>query len=101
MTTEYVLVKVSGPDHPGITSNLMNIIVNGHQKIIDMGQSVTHGFLSLSILLELDSSQHESPVLKELLFEAKKMGLTLDFDLVDMNIAYSSSIDEKFVLNCV
>ena len=35
-------------------------------------------------------------MLKELLFEAKKMGLTLDFDLVDMNIAYSSSIDEKF-----
>ena len=47
MSSEQILVKVSGPDKPGITHQLLSIIDRDHCSVIDMGQSVTHGLLSL------------------------------------------------------
>ncbi|MCB9062995.1 MAG: phosphoserine phosphatase SerB [Halobacteriovoraceae bacterium] len=97
-----ILVTVSGPDHPGITTTLMEIIDKGSHRLLDMGQSVTHGLLSLSFLLN-DNSEFgkDTPVLKELLFSAKKMGLTLDFDIVSFGEVKAIEKSEKYILNCV
>jgi phosphoserine phosphatase len=80
---QYILVNVSGKDQPGITSSLMKMIVKGNHRIADMGQSVTHGLLSLSILIDLATSSDESTLLKDLLFEAKKKNLSLDFQAIE------------------
>ena len=115
MTKNYILVTVSGPDKPGITSSLMNVIVKDHVQIRDMGQSITHGFLSLSFLLdfnnhsEYDASQNfeqvndfttESPVLKDLLFEAKKMGMLLEFDVINDEEQLTPR-GPQYILSCV
>ena len=97
-----ILVTVSGPDQPGITSRLMEVVVKNNTQLLDMGQSVTHGLLSLSFLLGMGSSDHrDNPVIKDLLFESKEMGLALDFEVVDKDIAYPGFSDERFILNCV
>ena len=54
LAKDFILITVSGQDRPGITAALMRVITASGQKISDMGQAVTHGLLSLSILIELD-----------------------------------------------
>ncbi|MDH5580504.1 MAG: hypothetical protein OEY33_01230, partial [Bdellovibrionales bacterium] len=60
MKNKYLLFSVTGTDHPGITSNLMKKITQCEQTILDMGQSVTHNLLSLSIYLEITNPDKES-----------------------------------------
>ena len=71
MSKDYILVNVSGKDQPGITSNLMKMIVKGNHSIADMGQSVTHGLLSLSILIDVNQDSQDS-LLKDMLFDLHK-----------------------------
>ena len=99
-----ILVTVSGPDYPGITSRLMRIIADFNVGIRDMGQAVTHGLLSLSFVLELnsgDQNKSSGAVLKDLLFEANKLGLSLSYKVVDSIIKNENLQDEKFVVTCV
>lgn len=103
MSLESILITVSGPDRPGITSSLLQVIVKSGHPIIDMGQAVTHGLLSLSILLDMSVHPEKSdhPVIKDLLFEAKKLGLGLEFKIIDQDPEYTKEVDERFILNCV
>ncbi|EQC44358.1 phosphoserine phosphatase SerB [Bacteriovorax sp. Seq25_V] len=97
-----LLIKISGPDHPGITARLMKIVSENNTPVLDIGQSVTHGLLSLSFVLKIDencaSSDH---VIKELLFESYKMGMTLDYKVVESLLDTVAKDEEKFILNCV
>ncbi|MFZ4714314.1 MAG: phosphoserine phosphatase SerB [Bacteriovoracaceae bacterium] len=98
---QLVLVTVTGMDKPGITHNLMEIIAGSQATILDMGQSVTHGLLSLSILLDVEQDD-DSPLLKDLLFTAKKMELALDFNVMSADVTDNRAFEkERFVLSCV
>ena len=55
-----ILVTVSGPDGPGITARLMKIISLYNVDVLDMGQAVTHGLLSLSFVLGFNSAEQEN-----------------------------------------
>ena len=98
-----ILVTVSGPDCPGITARLMKIISEYNVDILDMGQAVTHGLLSLSFVLGLNSDEKSSNgnVLKDLLFEANLMGLTLSYKVVEKNINTPEMDGDKFIVTCV
>jgi phosphoserine phosphatase len=87
-----VLVTVSGRDAPGITSGLTGILARGRVTILDIGQAVIHGLLSLSILFELPQTpgtktESEKPqlqdLLKDLLFKAHELELRLEFRVID------------------
>jgi phosphoserine phosphatase len=82
MTTDRqcVLITVSGPDQTGITAALTGIIAEAGADILDMEQVVIQGLLSLSILLDYrEDGAASRPVLKDLLFRAKELGLDLNF----------------------
>ncbi len=76
----YVVVTVSGRDRPGITASLTRVIVEHGVEIVDIDQAALHNFLGLSFLLELtgESRTHDT-VLKDLLFEAHRLEMTLSF----------------------
>jgi phosphoserine phosphatase len=101
MNNSHILFSVSGPDHPGITSTLMKGIVSSGQKIGDMGQSVTHNLLSLSIFVEITKPENEANLIKELLFATKQMGLSLEYKVVKEDLHFPWYDYEKFILNCV
>lgn len=99
-----ILVTVSGTDCPGITSRLMKIVSEYKVDVLDMGQAVTHGLLSLSFVLELleDEIGANGNVLKDLLFEANIMGLTLSYKVVEQPKINVQKIEEdKFIVTCV
>jgi phosphoserine phosphatase len=77
--TELVLMRVSGPDHPGITSALTTVMAQYAVNILDIGQSVTHETLSLGMFLQVPTTAEASAVYKDLLFAAHRLGLTIRF----------------------
>lgn len=70
-----ILLTATGHDRPGITSLLAGILEKRDARILDIGQSVLHGHLSLSILFEAEDA--ESAV-KDVLFEASGHGLAVE-----------------------
>jgi len=80
---ERVLVTVTGPDTPGITAALTGVLASKGARLLDIEQVVVQGQLTLCLLVGLDSAPGSGePVLKDLLFTAKRMGLDLDFAVV-------------------
>jgi phosphoserine phosphatase len=82
-----VLVTVTGPDTPGITATLTGIIGESSAELLDIEQVVVQGQLTLCLLLCLLKGEHQGdPVLKDLLFTAKDMGLELDFTVLENRV---------------
>lgn len=101
MKNNFLLLSVTGPDHPGITFNLMKSISTCGQVIKDIGQSVTHNLLSLSIYVEIKNKEKEAELIKELLYVTNTMGLSLDYNVISENEEFPWHNYEKFVLNCI
>jgi len=76
------MVTVSGPDQPGITAAFSKILVDNQVEIVDIEQASLQDFLGLSFLLDMSGAkQSKDGVLKDLLFEASRLRLTLNFRL--------------------
>jgi len=79
-----VLVTVTGPDTPGITSALTGVLAENHAELQDIEQVVVQGQLTLCLLIGLDPARAKGePALKDLLFLAKRMGLEMQFKVLD------------------
>lgn len=101
------LITVSGKDHPGITAELMRAVSASGDEVIDMGQAVTHGLLSLSFVLKINSvpeNASRTPIIRDLLFLAKDMGLELEYEKIEEDLGKDTqeeNLESIFVLNCV
>jgi phosphoserine phosphatase len=51
--------------------------------ILDIGQAVIHDYLSLGILVEIPTEYKSSSILKDLLFEAHKLGIQIRFSPIE------------------
>ena len=79
MTQEQILIRISGKDRIGLTASIMAILSRYDAQILDIGQADIHSTLSLGILIRIgegDSGQ----VMKELLFKATELGVTIGFE---------------------
>src|SRR4051812_47315555 len=85
MTSEKrVLVTVAGADAPGITAHLTGIMAAAGAQLRDIEQVVVQGQLTLCFVVGVEpGAGHGSPVVKDLLFAAKELGLELDFEVLD------------------
>ncbi|AMK10445.1 MAG: phosphoserine phosphatase SerB [Pseudodesulfovibrio sp.] len=70
-----ILVHVTGGDRPGLTSELSGVLAGYDVDVLDIGQVVIHNFLTLGILIRLPANSQ--PVLKDLLFKAHELGVTM------------------------
>ena len=76
MTSDRVLLTVTGPDRTGVTSTLTGILSQQGATLQDIEQVVVQGQLTLCLLITVPETRD---VLKELLFAAKQLGMELDF----------------------
>ena len=81
MSTELILLNISGPDKSGITASLTEILANYGAKILDIGQADIHHTLSLGILIKTDSTK-SGEILKEILFKTRDLQVQVAFDIV-------------------
>ena len=79
-----VLVTVTGPDSPGITATLSGVVADNHAALLDIEQVVVQGQCILAMLVGVDSARSRGePVLKDLLFAAKRLHLELQFQVIE------------------
>jgi phosphoserine phosphatase len=76
VSLDRVLVTVTGPDRPGVTSTLTGILAEQGASLFDIEQVVVQGQLTLCLLVGIPGNRD---VLKDLLFAAKQLGMDLDF----------------------
>jgi phosphoserine phosphatase len=79
MKEEQILIRISGRDRVGLTSEIMAVLAKYDAKILDIGQADIHSTLSLGILIRLDENL-SGQVMKELLFKATELGVTIGFE---------------------
>tara|TARA_B100001971_G_C18268046_1_gene596785 strand:+ start:236881 stop:238074 length:1194 start_codon:yes stop_codon:yes gene_type:complete len=102
MKNNLALITLSGKDHPGISAELLSALSQHDICIEDMGQTLTHGLLSLSVLVRHhdNSPIDQSTVLKEIEKTSKELDMVLDCKFV------TSKDDvflkgEKYIVSCV
>jgi phosphoserine phosphatase len=93
-----VIVSVSGPDRPGITAKLTGILAQMGAELLDIEQVVVQRQLSLGMLVAIP---HDRGVLKELLFAAKELGVSLDFMPVEHERSPAARRAERYVVTAI
>ena len=79
MKKEQILIRISGKDRVGLTASIMDILARYDAQILDIGQADIHSTLSLGILIRI-GEQSSGQVMKELLFKATELGVTIGFE---------------------
>ncbi len=75
---EIIQVNIAGADKPGMTSSLTAILAKYDAFILDIGQANIHQSLTLGILFQTTADK-SGFIMKELLFKASEMGITIRF----------------------
>ncbi|HYO97364.1 MAG TPA: phosphoserine phosphatase SerB, partial [Polyangiaceae bacterium] len=70
-----IVLHVAGIDRPGVTARLMEIIADEKAEIVDIGQSVLHGYLVLSAIVNIPQNAR---ALRGILFQATELGLRFE-----------------------
>ena len=79
MDKEQILIRISGKDQIGLTASIMSILARYDAQILDIGQADIHSTLSLGILIRINENV-SGQVMKELLFKATELGVTIGFE---------------------
>ena len=91
---EFLLINITGPDKPGLTSKITSILSGYTIPILDIGQAVIHNHLSLGMLVEIPKESTSSPILKDLLFCAHTLGIQITFTPVS-DTEYEQWVQEQ------
>src|SRR5688572_5687817 len=70
-----IVLHVAGPDRPGVTARLTEIVAAGGGELVNIGQSVLHGYLTLSAIVDIPP---QSSALRDILFAVRELGLRLE-----------------------
>jgi phosphoserine phosphatase len=93
------MVNVSGQDRPGITATLVRVLMEHNVEVVDIEQASLQNFLGLYLLLDLSkASDSKDSVIKDLLFEASKLNLTLNFRFFSPNEVLALNQRNLYVL---
>ncbi len=77
--TETILVRITGPDHRGITAGLMELLARAGAGMHDVEQVLIRGQLFLSLVITVPPGRD---VMKELLLFGWENKVEIDFELV-------------------
>jgi phosphoserine phosphatase len=95
----HVIVTVSGKDKPGITAAFAQAIARHHAEIVDIDQATVHNILALSLLLDISHSNDDPDlVLRDLLFEANHLGMTLEYQQLSAEEIPDRSAKNLYIL---
>lgn len=76
---EILLINVSGPDKPGVTSTVTDLLARYNVSVLDIGQAVIHDTLTLGMVVEIPEESDSSPVLKDVLFACHGLDMSVRF----------------------
>lgn len=75
-----LMVIISGHDRPGITATFSKILNDHNIEVVDIEQASLQNLLGLYLLLDMSHAKNSTDsVIKDLLFEASRLRVTLNF----------------------
>lgn len=75
-----ILVNVHGPDQPGISAGLMDVLTATGAEVYDIEQIVVRGRLTLNVLVGVDG---QKATIRDLLLFGWEQRLQIEFEVVD------------------
>ena len=94
-----LMVTVSGEDRPGITATFTRVMMEHRVELVDIEQASLQNLLGLYFLIDLsNATDSEDSVIKDLLFEASQLNLTLNFRLFSPSEVQTVSQRNLYVL---
>jgi len=94
-----LMVTISGSDRPGITAAFTQVLLSHDVEVVDIEQASLQNMLGLYFLLDLSRTiESKDSVVKDLLFEASKLKLNLQFQLFSPGEVKAVSQRNLFVL---
>ena len=79
---EIILVIITGEDRPGVTAAMTEVLGKYGAEILDIGQADIHHSLNLGILFQIHDKRHSGDAMKDLLFMASEMGVSIRFSWI-------------------
>lgn len=76
-----LLITVTGPDQPGVTAGLMDVLAARGAAVLDVEQVVVHGRLLLGVAVRVDGDG--APVRAALTAEASALGMDVAFTALE------------------
>jgi len=80
---DILLINISGPDKPGVTSTISDLLARYDVNVLDIGQAVIHDTLTLGMVVEVPPGAESSPVLKDVLFACHSLAMAVRFVPID------------------
>jgi len=74
-----VLIRVTGPDHAGVTAGLMGVLADAGAQVQDIEQIVIRGQLTLGVAVAVPEGRD---LLRDVLLFGWDQGMEVDFDVV-------------------
>lgn len=78
--SDVLLISITGPDRPGITTRITGVLAGCNAQILDVAQSSIHDHLSLGMMVSLPDGAQRNDVVKETLFAAHDLGMQVRFE---------------------
>jgi phosphoserine phosphatase len=75
-----ILVSIHGPDHPGISAGLMDVLAESGAEVYDVEQIVVRGRLTLNVLVGVNGGK---AAMRDLLRFGWEEGLHVEFEVVE------------------
>lgn len=99
---DFLVVTVTGRDRPGITAAFSRILQESRARILDVEQATLQDILALAFLVDLPHAGGATQdTLKELLYQAKQMELTLDFRVFPPEEMVVRQARDLYALTCI
>jgi len=99
---DFIVITVNGPDAPGIVSSITSILSENAVKIIDIEQIVIRKLILLSMMLDLrESKGGQISLLKDLLLEAKRLNVELDFKIASYDEHLQHDNNFMYAVTCL
>lgn len=75
-----IVLHITGVDRPGITSTVAQVVADEGGILVDIGQTVLHGYLTLSAIVKLPPG---SDALRKILFSVSRIGFRVELGTLD------------------
>ncbi|MCR4290901.1 MAG: phosphoserine phosphatase SerB [Candidatus Scalindua sp.] len=99
---DFIVITVNGQDAQGIVSSFTSILSENEVRIVDIEQIVIHNLILLSMLLDLRQSKGgQISLLKDLLLEAKRLNVDLDFKVASRDEQLQHDNSFLYAVTCL
>lgn len=92
--SDVTLIKITGPDQPGITLSVTTLLAEHAIHVLDIGQAVIHNNLALGLLVEIPHQVDQNILFSRVSEQLEALGMSIELSSVDAN-AYDAWTKEQ------